>query len=92
MGFRSPLFPFGVSSSAVAQAPVVLHQVVLFPGEALRLKRADRALYLLAIVARDNAPAIMRPRFMQTGFRASQVPSRFSSLLYDPKVFNRLER
>lgn len=92
MAFRSPLFNLGMSSGAVVQAPAVLHSVVLFPGEALRLKRADRALYLIAIVARDSAPAIMRPKFLQTGFRASMAPSRFSNLAYDPTVFNSLDR
>lgn len=89
-GFQPyPAFQVGFQQGV---AEVVRHGVVLFPGEALRLKRMDRALYLLALVARDNAPLVMRPKFMQTGFRASQVPSRFSSLLYDPDVFKSLER
>lgn len=74
------------------EVQIVRHGVVLFPGESLQLKRYDRALYLLALVARDNAPLVMRPKFLQTGFRASMVPSRFSNLMYDPKVFDKLDR
>jgi hypothetical protein len=86
---RYPAFQIGYQQDVPA---VVRHGVVLFPGEALQLKRLDRALYLLALVARDNAPTIMRPKFLQTGFNASRVPSQFSNVLYDAAVFDKLDR